>query len=66
MVSAFESSQSLKNLEPIALEDGISVRIGSESPIDDLNDVSVISASFKTGEDSKGCLSVIGPNANAV
>lgn len=61
LVSAFENSQSWKNLEPIALEDGISVRIGSESPINDLNDVSVISASFKTGEESKGSISVIGP-----
>lgn len=37
------------------------VRIGSESPIEDLSDVSVISASFKTGNESKGSISVIGP-----
>jgi len=61
LVSAFENSQSWKNLEPIALEDGISVRIGTDSPIEELSDVSVISASFKTGEESKGSISVIGP-----
>ncbi|MEG0367917.1 MAG: heat-inducible transcriptional repressor HrcA, partial [Coprobacillus sp.] len=61
LVSAFENSQSWESLEPIALEDGVSIRIGSESQIKDLNDVSVISASFKTGEESKGSISVIGP-----
>ena len=61
LVSAFENSQSWQRLEPIALEEGVSIKIGSESPIDDLNDVSVISASFKTGNESKGSISVIGP-----
>ena len=61
LVSAFENSQSWKSLEPIAIEEGVSVRIGSESPIEDLSDVSVISASFKTGNESKGSISVIGP-----
>jgi heat-inducible transcriptional repressor len=61
LVSAFENSQAWKNLEPVALEEGVSVRIGSDSPIEELNDVSVISASFKTGEESKGSISVIGP-----
>lgn len=61
LVTAFENSQSWKSLEPIALEEGVSVRIGSDSPIEDLNDVSVISASFKTGNESKGLISVIGP-----
>lgn len=61
LVTAFENSQSWNNLVPIALEDGVSVRIGADSPIEDLNDVSVISASFKTGKTSKGSISVIGP-----
>ncbi|MBS5112867.1 MAG: heat-inducible transcription repressor HrcA [Coprobacillus cateniformis] len=61
LVTAFENSQSWKSLEPIALEEGVSVRIGSDSPIEELNDVSVISASFKTGNESKGSISVIGP-----
>lgn len=61
LVSAFENSQSWKSLEPIGLEEGVSVRIGSDSPIEDLQDMSVISASFKTGNSSKGSISVIGP-----
>lgn len=61
LVSAFENSQSWKSLEPIALEEGVSIKIGTDSPIEDLNDVSVISASFKTGHESKGSISVIGP-----
>src|SRR5699024_6833748 len=32
LVTAFENSQSWKSLEPIALEDGVTVRIGSDSP----------------------------------
>lgn len=61
LVSAFENSQSWNNLLPIADDEGVVVRIGSDSPIDELNDVSVISASFKTGKKSKGTISVIGP-----
>ena len=63
LVSAFENSESWKNLEQISFEegDGVSVLIGSDSPIEELNDVSVISASFKTGNESKGTISVIGP-----
>jgi heat-inducible transcriptional repressor len=61
LVSAFENSQSWNNLVPIQLEDGVSIRIGSDSSIGELNDVSVISASFKTGDMSKGSIAVIGP-----
>ncbi len=62
LVSAFENSQSWNNLIPIETDDqGVTVRIGSESPIEELNDVSVISASFKAGKQSKGSISVIGP-----
>ena len=61
LVSAFENSQSWKSLEPLGLEEGVSVRIGSDSPIEELSDVSVISASFKTGDESKGSISFIGP-----
>lgn len=61
LVSAFENSQSWKMLESIHEEDGVCIRIGNESPIEELSDVSVISASFKTGRESKGSISVIGP-----
>lgn len=61
IVSAFEDSQAWKALQPLSLEDGVQVRIGADSPIDEIGDVSVISASFRTGETSKGSISVIGP-----
>ena len=46
---------------PLSSEDGIQINIGNETPLGKMNDVSVISASFKTGETSKGSISVIGP-----
>ncbi|MGN1182145.1 MAG: heat-inducible transcription repressor HrcA, partial [Faecalibacillus sp.] len=60
IVGAFENSQVWKTL-PLSNEEGIQIRIGSESPIGSVDDVSVISASFKTGHTSKGSISVIGP-----
>ena len=60
LVSAFENSKVWKTL-PLSSEDGIQINIGNETPLGKMNDVSVISASFKTGETSKGSISVIGP-----
>ena len=57
---AFENSKVWKTL-PLSSEDGIQINIGNETPLGKMNDVSVISASFKTGETSKGSISVIGP-----
>lgn len=61
IVSTFENSQAWKTFQPLSIEDGVQVKIGVDSPIDEIGDVSVISASFKTGETSKGSISVIGP-----
>lgn len=61
IVSAFENAQVWKALEPLSLEEGVTVRIGTDSPIDEIHDVSVISAPFKTGENTKGSIAVIGP-----
>lgn len=61
IVSAFENSRVWQSLEPLALEDGVTVKIGAEVPVETLDDVSMISASFKTGEHSKGSIAVIGP-----
>lgn len=60
IVTAFEDAQVWKTM-PLSLEDGIQIKIGSESPMSTVDDVSVISASFKTGHTSKGSISVIGP-----
>ena len=61
IVSAFENSHVWNALTPLALEEGVTVKIGNESPIESMQDVSVISASFKTGQSQKGSISVIGP-----
>ena len=61
IVSAFENSQVWNALQPLSDEEGVTVRIGSDSPINEIEDVSVISASFRTGERTKGSISVIGP-----
>lgn len=63
LVSAFENAQQWKSLELDDNQNGVVIRIGgNELPFDDeLNDVSVISASFDTGQDTKGSISVIGP-----
>lgn len=62
LVSAFENSQMWHALSPIEESEGVTVKIGAEVPIASLTtDVSVISASFRTGNESKGMISVIGP-----
>ena len=61
IVSAFENSQVWNFLQPLSNEEGVTVRIGTDSPINEIDDVSVISASFKTGATTKGSISVIGP-----
>lgn len=61
LVSAFENSQMWYALSPLTEDEGVTVKIGSDVPISNLNDVSVISASFKTSTTTKGTISVIGP-----
>lgn len=60
LVSAFENAQTWKFLEATEPSNGISIRIGNETPFD-VKDVSVITASFDTGPETKGSISVIGP-----
>ena len=61
LVSAFENTDTWNSLMPMELTDGISVRIGSETPFNGLNDVSVITASFGSNMSNRGSISVIGP-----
>lgn len=61
IVRAFENSQVWKTLTPLSIEEGVSVKIGTDSPIEALSDVSVISASFNTKTQGKGSIAVIGP-----
>lgn len=61
IVSAFENSGVWSNLTPIGLDEGVNIKIGTNSVIEEIEDVSVISASFKTGQVTQGSISVIGP-----
>lgn len=63
LVNAFENSQTWTHLIPsdaFSDDNNISIQIGSDQ-FDELEDVSIISAEFKTGDHSKGSISVIGP-----
>lgn len=60
LVSAFENSQMWQNIG-VSDELGVTVQIGQPLPLTELDDVSVISGYFKTGNDSSGSISVIGP-----
>ena len=60
LVSAFENSQMWQNIH-VSDEEGVTVKIGQPLPLTELDDVSVISGTFKTGNNSTGSISVIGP-----
>ncbi len=60
LVSAFENSQTWEVMQ-VDQEEGVTVTIGQPLPLTELKDVSVISGSFKTGNNSSGSISVIGP-----
>ncbi|WP_041138233.1 heat-inducible transcriptional repressor HrcA [Beduini massiliensis] len=60
LVSAFENSQMWQSIG-LNEEEGVTVKIGQPLPLTELEDVSVISGSFKTGSHSSGTISVIGP-----
>jgi len=63
LVSAFENASQWQLLAPLEdADEGVSVRIGAdELPFEDMNGVSVITSTFRTGKESKGSISVIGP-----
>lgn len=61
LVSAFENSQMWHALSPIDEDEGVTLKIGADLPMALSNDVSVITATFKTTGSRKGRISVIGP-----
>ena len=61
LVSAFENSQMWQALSPIDEDEGVTLKIGADLPMALSNDVSVITATFKTTGSRKGRISVIGP-----
>ena len=65
IISAFEEKQQLNELvtQTLAREDntGIQVYIGDETPVQNMKDCSVVTATYELGEGMKGTIGMIGP-----
>jgi heat-inducible transcriptional repressor len=65
LISAFEEKQALTTLVQETLSDehntGIQVYIGDESPIQNMKDCSVVTATYELEEGMKGTIGIIGP-----
>ena len=65
IISAFEEKQQLTELGPqtLAQEEntGIQVYIGDETPVQNMKDCSVVTATYELGEGMKGTIGIIGP-----
>lgn len=65
IISAFEEKQQLTELvtQTLSQEDntGIQVYIGDETPVQNMKDCSVVTATYELGEGMKGTIGIIGP-----
>lgn len=65
IISAFEEKQQLTELvtQTLAQEEntGIQVYIGDETPVQNMKDCSVVTATYELGEGMKGTIGIIGP-----
>lgn len=65
IINTFEEKQILGKLVENALSNdsntGIQVYIGNESPIDTMNDCSIVTATYDLGEGMKGTIGIVGP-----
>ncbi|MGN0431449.1 MAG: heat-inducible transcriptional repressor HrcA [Lachnospiraceae bacterium] len=65
LISAFEEKQALSTLVQETLSDdnntGIQVYIGDESPLQNMKDCSVVTATYELEEGMKGTIGIIGP-----
>lgn len=65
LISAFEEKQQLANLvaETMSVDEnaGIQVYIGNETPVQNMKDCSVVTATYELGEGMKGTIGIIGP-----
>ena len=65
LISAFEEKQALGTLVQETLSDennrGIQVYIGDESPLQNMKDCSVVTATYELDEGMKGTIGIIGP-----
>ncbi len=65
IITAFEEKQQLTELVTDALSEenttGIQVYIGNESPIQNMKDCSVVTATYELGDGMKGTIGIVGP-----
>ncbi|MGO5053397.1 heat-inducible transcriptional repressor HrcA [Lachnospiraceae bacterium LCP25S3_G4] len=65
IISAFEEKQQLAEIvtQKLSSEDnkGIQVFIGSESPVEEMKDCSVVTATYELGEGMQGTIGIVGP-----
>ncbi|MFR7992930.1 MAG: HrcA family transcriptional regulator, partial [Lachnospiraceae bacterium] len=65
LISAFEEKQQLLSLAQKSLENtsetGIQVYIGNESPVKNMKDCSVVTATYDLGGGMQGTIGIIGP-----
>ena len=65
LISAFEEKQQLAELVTETMSDeenhGIQVYIGNETPVSNMKDCSVVTATYQLGEGMQGTIGIIGP-----
>ena len=65
LINTFEEKQILNELVHETLADenntGIQVYIGKESPVQSMDDCSIVTATYELGEGMKGTIGIIGP-----
>ncbi len=65
IISAFEEKQQLANIVTQTLADeenrGIQVYIGNETPVQNMKDCSVVTATYELGEGMQGTIGIVGP-----
>ena len=61
LVTAFESANFFDNIGLMNDSEGVTIKIGNNLIANEIDDVAVVSANFKSGNNSKGSIAVIGP-----
>ena len=65
IISAFEEKQQLASIVTQTLADeenkGIQVYIGNETPVQNMKDCSVVTATYELGEGMQGTIGIVGP-----
>ena len=61
LLTTIEDKEELMSLVSESEETGIRVYIGDESPIENMKDCSIVTATYKIGDDMTGTVGIIGP-----